>query len=73
VNGIAYDRFGDFEGFSLDTEDGERKFFSREKSVEELAERVSRERLRVTVLAEHAEPHRPLTIIVRQRPASFHD
>jgi hypothetical protein len=71
IAGLIFDRFGDFEGFLLDTEDGERKFFSREKEVEELAERAWRERLRITVWAECDEPHRPLTIIVREPPASF--
>jgi hypothetical protein len=55
----------------LDTEDGERKFFSREKEIEELAERAWRERLRITVWAEHNEPHRPSSIIVREPPAPF--
>ena len=36
VTGLIFDRFGDFEGFWLDTEDGRRHFRSREKEVEEL-------------------------------------
>jgi hypothetical protein len=71
IAGLIFDRFGDFEGFLLDTEDGERRFFSREKEVEELAERVWRERLRITVFSERDEPHRPLSIIVREPPAPF--
>jgi len=71
IAGLIFDRFGDFEGFVLDVEDGERKFFSREKEMEELAERAWRERLRITVWAEHDEPHRPRTIIVREPPAPF--
>lgn len=71
IAGLIFDRFGDFEGFLLVTEDGERKFCSREKDVEELAERAWRERLRITVWAERHEPHRPLSIIVRQPPAPF--
>jgi len=55
----------------LDTEEGERKFFSREKEMEELAERAWRERLRITVWTECDEPHRPLSIIVRESPAPF--
>jgi hypothetical protein len=31
-----------------------------------LAERAWRERLRITVSAERDQPHRPLTIIIRQ-------
>ncbi|MFQ5435422.1 MAG: hypothetical protein ACE5FD_11155 [Anaerolineae bacterium] len=71
ISGLIFDRFGDFEGFLLDTEDGDRKFFSRERDLEELAERAWRERLRITVWAECDEPHRPLTIIVHQPPVSF--
>jgi hypothetical protein len=71
IAGLIFDRFGDFEGFLLDTEDGERKFFSREREVEELAERVWRERLRITIWTERDEPHRPLSIIVREPPAPF--
>ncbi len=71
IAGLILDRFGDFEGFLLDTEDGERKFFTREKEIEELAERAWRERLRITVWAERDEPHRPSSIIVREPPAPF--
>ena len=71
ISGLVFDRFGDFEGFLLDTEDGERKFFSREQEIEELAERAWSERLRITVWVERDEPHRPLSIIVREPPAHF--
>ncbi len=71
IAGLIFDRFGDFEGFMLDTEDGDRRFSSRERDVEELAERVWRERLRITVWAEHDEPHRPLSIVVWEPPAKF--
>jgi hypothetical protein len=69
IAGLIFDGFGDFEGFLLDTEDGERKFLSREKEIEELAERAWRDRLRITVWVERDEPHRPLSIIIRQPPA----
>jgi hypothetical protein len=71
IAGLIFDRFGDFEGFLLDTEDCERQFFSREKDVEALAERAWRERLRITVWVECHQPHRPQTIIVREPPAAF--
>jgi len=71
IAGLIFDRFGDFEGFLLDTEDGERKFLSREQEIEELAERAWRERLRITVWAERDAPHRPSSIIVREPPAPF--
>jgi hypothetical protein len=71
IAGLIFDRFGDFEGFLLDTEDGEREFFSREKEIEELVERAWRERLRITVWAECHQPCRPRTIIVREPPVPF--
>jgi len=71
IAGLIFDRFGDFEGFLLDTEDGERKYLSREKEIELLAERAWRERLRITVCAERHCPHRPECIIVREPPAPF--
>ena len=71
IAGLLFDRFGDFEGFLLDTEDGEHRFFSREKEVKELSERAWRERLRLTVWAEADEPWRPMSIVVREPPAQF--
>jgi hypothetical protein len=69
ITGLIFDRFGDFEGFLLQTEDGERKFLSRERDVAELAERVWRDRLRITVWTELDEPHRPSSVIIRQPPS----
>lgn len=71
IGGLIFDHFGDFEGFILNTQEGEHRFFSRETEIRKLAERVWFERLRITVRAERDEPHRPLKIIVRQPPASF--
>jgi hypothetical protein len=71
ITGLIFDRFGDFEGFLLQTEDGERKFLSRERDVAELAERVWRDRLRITVRIERDAPDRPVSIIVRQPPSHF--
>jgi hypothetical protein len=71
VSGLIYDRFGDFEGFTLDTEDGERIYASREKEIAILAERAWRERLRITVVSIGREPEEPQTIIVREPPVPF--
>jgi hypothetical protein len=71
IAGLIFDHFGDFEGFLLDTEECERRFFSREREMEELAERAWLERLRITVWVECDEPHRPLSIIIREPPAPF--
>jgi hypothetical protein len=73
ISGLIFDRYGDFDGFVLDTAEREHKFFSREKDMEELAARVWRERLLITVWAERDEPHRPMSILVHQPPASFHN
>jgi hypothetical protein len=71
IAGLIFDRFGDFAGFLLDTEDGERRFSSRDKQIADLAQRAWRERLRITVCVERHEPHRPESIIVREPPAPF--
>ena len=70
ISGLIFDHFGDFEGFILEVENGEHKFFSREEEMAELAERVWRERLRITVHADHSDVHRPVSIIVHQPPAA---
>jgi hypothetical protein len=71
IAGLLFDRFGDFEGFLLDTEAGEHAFFSRERDVKDLAERAWRERLRITILAERDGCHRLLRIIIKEPPALF--
>ena len=42
--GLVYDRYGDFDGFILKTEDGEWHYRSRERDVADLAARAWRER-----------------------------
>ncbi len=71
INALFYDRYGDFEGFVLDTEDGERRFFSREQAVEVVAERAWRERLVTTVLAERDDPRRPMEIVLSPPRESY--
>jgi hypothetical protein len=73
VSCLVFDRFGDFEGFVLDTEEGEIRFSSREQDVELLIERAWNERLRLTVFSGRDEPHRPALIIIREPPATFHE
>jgi murein tripeptide amidase MpaA len=70
ITGLVFDRYGDFEGFLLDTEDGEYTYTTRERDLADLAERAWRERLRITVCAEHHSPHRPETVILLQPPAA---
>jgi hypothetical protein len=71
ICGLIFDHFGDFAGFVLETEHGEHRFHSREKEMEELAERAWKERLRITVHVDRSEPHRPLWIVVHQPPAAL--
>jgi hypothetical protein len=71
ISGLLFDRFGDFEGFVLDTEDGPRSYYSRERDLRDLAERVWAERLRITVWSEEDEQHRALRILVLDPPAGF--
>jgi len=73
VAGLIFDRFGDFEGFILDTEDGERTFYSREREIKEIAKKAWCDRLRITVVSERDERHRPLSIVVHPPPASLDD
>jgi hypothetical protein len=70
IGALIFDRFGDFEGFLLDAEAGERRFLSREKAMAELAERAWRERLRMTVHVVGEEPDRPTSIVVHRPPAT---
>jgi hypothetical protein len=65
VTGVVYDRFGDFEGFTLLTETGEiRGFRGREPRVEELVRVAWAER---TVITVYVDPHQrdwPTTIVL---------
>ncbi|HTX36068.1 MAG TPA: kelch repeat-containing protein [Bryobacteraceae bacterium] len=65
IESLAFDRFGDFESFTLETMGGEmRRFESREPHIEELVRRAWQERSRVLVAAERHHPHRPVTIVL---------
>ena len=65
VESLIYDRFGDFEGFTFETMHGEtRRFESREPRIADLIRRAWQERLRLLIVTEHYQPHRPATIVV---------
>lgn len=68
VVGLIYDRFGDFEGFVLDTEDGDRTFYSREHAIEDVARRAWTDRIAITVYAERHAPHLVARIVLRHAP-----
>ena len=71
VAGLVYDRFGDFEGFLLDTEDGERRFQSTERQVEELIHAAWIQRIATTVWAERHDQHHPVSIILGGVPPRY--
>lgn len=56
VRGLSFDHFGDFDGFVLETEDGELAHFrSREHQVLHLLRDAMEDRLRITVVPEHED------------------
>ena len=71
VAGIIYDHFGDFEGFILETEDGERTFRSKEHQVEDLVKCAWQERIAVKVIAERHAISIPVSIIYLNAPRPF--
>jgi len=66
VSSLIFDRFGDFHGFELETKEGIQRLVSHEKEIEVLINRVWRERIHVTVVAETRVPLRPLELIFRE-------
>ncbi|WP_133663218.1 hypothetical protein [Paraburkholderia sp. BL10I2N1] len=69
VSSLEYDRFGDFEGFRLLTEEGfEHAFRSREHAIEDVIRCAWRERDVITVIVLRHEPHVPVSIVLRRAP-----
>jgi hypothetical protein len=67
VIGIRYDRFGDFDGFTLLSEDGrEHSFRGREHQVEELVRRAWVERTLISVFIESHDSDWPASIVFEQ-------
>jgi hypothetical protein len=66
VRALVFDHFGDFEAFILETEDGERRFLSREHAVRRLVEHAWEERIGVIVVAERHDALHPVAIILRE-------
>jgi hypothetical protein len=63
VLGVQYDRFGDFEGFELQTEAGEAKWFrGRERAIEEIVLEAWKERRVVRVCVEEPDAEWPRSI-----------
>lgn len=67
VIGLRYDRFGDFEGFTLLSTDGrEHSFRGREHQVEELVHRAWIERTLISVFVESHDPDWPASIVLER-------
>jgi hypothetical protein len=71
VSGLIFDRFGDFEGFWLDTEDGKRSFRSREKEIEELVREAWIRRIAILVIVEKEEREEPQSIVLLRPPVDL--
>ncbi len=71
VDGIVYDRFGDFEGFVLETEDGPRHFKCREAELENVLTRAWNGRVRTAVIVEADSEERPQEVILYAPPVPF--
>ncbi len=69
VAGLVFDRFGDFEGFLLESLDGgEHRFNSRESEIRQLVNRAWEHRVLTTVLTDHHHPQSPVSIILGGTP-----
>ena len=68
VVSLVYDRFGDFCGFVLDTEDGSRRFAAREPETERVVDRAWAERIVTSVYVERHAPHQPEEIVLHSPP-----
>jgi hypothetical protein len=67
VEGLCYDRFGDFEGVLLRTEQNDEHWFrSAETRIEALVRFAWEARVAISVLARKNEPHVPVSIVLRR-------
>jgi hypothetical protein len=62
ISELIYDCFGDFEAFVLETCSDRHVFRSCETAMEEVALRACEERMKVSVVADPNDRHRPLRI-----------
>jgi hypothetical protein len=69
IEGLVYDRFGDFEGFVLHTDCGAKvTFHTRERHFAELAKWAWSAQMRVTVFARDNQPRVPERIVLHTPP-----
>ncbi|HUA81120.1 MAG TPA: hypothetical protein VL997_12160, partial [Dyella sp.] len=69
VEGLLYDRFGDFEGFLLRTEHGhEHRFHATEREMEDRVHYAWEDRIVISVRVHKEHPSIPVSIILRRKP-----
>jgi hypothetical protein len=69
VEGLVYDRFGDFDGFVFRAEDGsEHRYRSRNGRIEELVLRAWRQRMVVEVHGQRGDPIDLAQVILKEWP-----
>ncbi len=69
VTGLVYDRFGDFEGFLLLTDDGvEMTFFAHERPLEQRVREAWLDRMVISVFVDQPHLRRPVGVILRRGP-----
>jgi hypothetical protein len=74
VEAAVFDHFGDFEGFVLETERGDRiTFYSREDHIRDLALHAMAARIRTSVVSEHRGSRRVRRILLHQTPGLDND
>src|SRR5262249_25266331 len=72
VTSMFFDRFGDFEGFDLRTENGEeRSFRAFEYEIEELIYLAWLERFVITVCTRECNGHPVVSVILRRAPRAL--
>ena len=72
VMSVFYDRFGDFSGFSLLTEDGHtHSFQAREREIEALIRTAWAQRMVISVFVEHHDSSWPASIALRRAPRAL--
>jgi len=65
VKGLIFDRWGDFDGFSIETKKGELiNFFGRERRIEEIVRHAWTERILLDIFVDPAEPRWPVSIVM---------
>lgn len=71
ITALHYDRWGDFEGFTLETKKGSKQFFSHEHTMEELANRAWTERISICVYTDPDESRYPKSIVLKYAPRPY--